>query len=487
MRDPVLRIRMHGSEIIQSQAACSMRAHAGLKASKLEMRPLQGNQVPLRMLKRIPNRMPPHAASNLQVHRYRTRLQAQALTGSSPWPAPIFPKSVVLRLWDFIGIKGSHTLATMTDQIRLQKGSLIVYRVFDVAEEINLAKVAEIANKETRLKLLRTGHHAVIIRNAPMVISLGETQIRLGTHTLKAEISGKLWDYGVASVAFQIALPAGMTWSQLLQISADLNPSPVSGMAATADTAKQIDLIASRKASELASTFASAFKRPSQWDVSEDYNIFYLEKVEGISNPRELLERADVPALLLSEAEGQLSDQSRAGLFDYVYQYAKDDMVIIDWNSALVLEPSGQREVVDVLEFVVTQLLEMRYYDDLLDHRLTELYDTIEAKRGRKLGGYFSHLAHEANTRYLEFAEVLERVNNSLKVVGDFYLAVIFRASLRRFRVPDWQASITRKMDLLAKTTELLQGETNVVRSHLLEATIIVLILFEIVSAMIKH
>ena len=150
-----------------------------------------------------------------------------------------------------------------------------------------------------------------------------------------------------------------------------------------------------------------------------------------------------------------------------------------EWNSAIVYEPSRERDIVDVLEFALAHLLEVRYYDDVLDRRLSEVYDAVRLGRERLWRNPFSSIVREANTRYIEFSELMERIDNSLKVVGDFYLATIFRAAAKRFRIPDWQQSITRKMDLLARVSGLLQGETNVRRSLFLEIAILLLFVFE--------
>jgi hypothetical protein len=176
----------------------------------------------------------------------------------------------------------------------------------------------------------------------------------------------------------------------------------------------------------------------------------------------------------------------RKPISEYLYQYAETDLAVVDWNSALVLEPSGKREVPDILEFALTHLLEFRFYDELLDVRMRELYDQVEARRQSLWASYFSSSSKEANTRFLEFSEFIERVDNSLKVVGDFYLAGIFRAAVRRFRLADWQQSVTRKLNLFTRVSELLQGELNVWRGHVLEFVVIFLIAFEIVSAILR-
>jgi hypothetical protein len=151
-----------------------------------------------------------------------------------------------------------------------------------------------------------------------------------------------------------------------------------------------------------------------------------------------------------------------------------------------VVEPSGRKEVPEVIEFALTHLMEMRYYDHLLDQKLSTIYDAVEETRSKLFSTRFSSLSKEASALYIEFTEFVERVDNSLKVVGDFYLAKLFRTAGEEFRIPEWQGNVTRKMDLLAKVSEMLQGEVNVTRGLILEITIVFLILFEVVAAFFK-
>jgi hypothetical protein len=214
--------------------------------------------------------------------------------------------------------------------------------------------------------------------------------------------------------------------------------------------------------------------------------IYFLEEFEADVSARNLLERADVAALMLAEDDTVLAKATRESIVENVYQYGDNDLALVEWNSALVVEPNGIRDVPDILEFALTHLLEMRFYDDLLDFRLNALYDDVERRKGFRLRSPFGKISEEASTRYIEFSEFIEKVENSLKVVGDFYLATVYRAATRRFRLDDWQKNITRKMSLLAQVSSLLQGELNIRRSHLLEITVIVLIAFEILSAALK-
>ena len=369
----------------------------------------------------------------------------------------------------------------LNPDIQIQKGAILVYRVFDIAEEILLSKVEGLLARDQttqRLKLTRPLRQALIIRNPPLRISLGETEVVLGPHTIKADLSVTVWDYGVLSILFQIPIAPGTPWQKLLEFS-----QFITGDALTSD---EFEKVARLKVREVSILIGDALERPHEWGVYEDYAVFFFEKLSGVQTPRDLLLQTDIPALILGEPTEVLSQKAREPILESTFQYAQNDLAVIDWNAAIVVEPSGLRDITDVLEFALTHLMEVRYYDDLLDKRLGELYDAIEVKRKNIFGSRFLNLSHEANTRYIEFSEFIERVDNSLKVVGDFYLATIFRALTKRFRLPDWEQSIKHKMNLLAQVSQLLQGEVNVQRSFLLEIVIILLIAFEVFAAIFK-
>ncbi len=360
--------------------------------------------------------------------------------------------------------------------IRIRKGAILLYRCFDISEEVDLARVEEVLTQSTgpkgRLKLARPTGQAIVIRNAPITIALGETPITIMNREYAAETTARIWDYGVMSILFQLTIPEGTDWDQLLRKSAAL------------ESTGEIDALARKRAADLTQRLQGTLQEPSEWEGLEDYTIYFLEQIDGVRNAGELAQKADIPALILGETDRNLAGSTRDVSMESRFSYRENDLVVIDWNSALVWEPSGIRDIPDVLEFAVTHLLEMRYYDDLIDRRLNLLYDSIEARRRRRGRIPFWKLSHEASTRFIEFSEFLGRVENSLKVVGDFYLARVFRGALGRFRVSDWQNSISRKMNILAQVSELLQGEVNTQRSMLLEIIIIVLIAFEVIYAL---
>lgn len=361
--------------------------------------------------------------------------------------------------------------------VKIKKGSVFVYRIFDIAEEINIPK-AEACLKDIRgrdsFKVPKFIDRGIVVKSPPVAFGLGEVEIKLEGGTYRAQVLGKVRDYGVLSLIYEIPIKEGTAWDDLIALAADL------------EEGSEVDLIAQAQSLEVAERISLSLKQRTAWNSFEDYIIYFIEEFEGDVTARNLSSQADVSALLLAEDDTKIATSTRNSILENLYQYGEDDLAYVEWNSALVVEPKGGREVPDILEFALTHLLEMRYYDDLLDQRLGSLYDDIERSKGKLVRGKFSQIYQEASSRYIEFSEFTERVENSLKVVGDFYLATVYRAANRRFRLSDWQQNITRKMNLLAQVSSLLQGELNMRRSHWLEIIIILLIAVEVVPVIYR-
>ncbi|OYZ23459.1 MAG: hypothetical protein B7Y39_04710 [Bdellovibrio sp. 28-41-41] len=364
-----------------------------------------------------------------------------------------------------------------SSQIKIKKGAILVYRLFDIAEEINIPQVEAILQDNRgpdRFRVPKYIDRAIQLKKPPVSFGLGEEVFTAQNRTFKADVIMKLRDFGTLSIIYQINIPTGTSWKELIDIAQAL------------EEGSEIDSLAKQQSREITKTISSAIKKPSAWDGFEDYIVYFVEEFESGFNAEEFIKEADFTALMLAENQVKLSKDMKAASSETIYQYGENDLAIIEWNSAIVIEPSGSRDVPDILEFGITQLMEMRYYDDLLDDKLNTLYDDIQKKRHSIWASKYDRLYEDASSRYIEFIEFLERVENSLKVVGDFYLAKIYRGAATQFRIKDWQDSVTRKMNILAQVSNLLQGEMNVRRSHLLEIIIVLLITYEIISAVFK-
>lgn len=361
--------------------------------------------------------------------------------------------------------------------VSIKRGKILVYRFFEIGSEVDLEVVTGLMQQKqntTRFRLDRPGKTSLVIATAPLTVHLGTIDLSLQGQKIQAELDIRVWHFGGMSLSFHILIPENCSWNELVKIAAWLERD------------QELDLVARAKARDFQAEIKSAITIQNDWSTYEDYVIYFLQEMTGVENGAiDLFEKADVAALMMAETNERLSEQVKKAVRDTSYQYSRDDLAVIDWNSALVIEPSGSMDVPMVLEFANSQLLEMRYYDDLLDEKLDTLYKSVAGKKPGILSNIYSRHAEEAGQIYLEIAEVVENVENSLKVVGDFYLATIFRVASQRFRFSDWQKSINEKLSNLAEVSKLLHSRVAESRSHLLELTIIILIAIEVIPFVI--
>jgi hypothetical protein len=361
-------------------------------------------------------------------------------------------------------------------------GAVHVYRLFDVADEIDLvAAERELVTPGSRLALEGAqSATALEIPKPPVRVPLGPRPLPLRHGGWQAEASAHLFDYGVVSIVYKLPIAPGTPLSHLVPLAEEVVAQPTPAL----------DAAARAEAESLTRRLGSAVKRPHSWDGLESYHVFFARRLEPGVSAEEVLARAPLAELLLGETSvTPLSANERADVVKHAFSYLSDDLAVVDWNSAFVLEPSGVNDIPDLLELATAHLLELRYYDGLIDRELGLIYDEIGA--GRSIGDIFTrrHLKLQRRTaaRLLELSETVERLENAVKIVGDFYLARLYQSALRRFRLPAWQESVLRKQKLLAEVNGLLTDAADTRRGELLEVTIILLILWEILYALVRR
>jgi hypothetical protein len=87
----------------------------------------------------------------------------------------------------------------------------------------------------------------------------------------------------------------------------------------------------------------------------------------------------------------------------------------------------------------------------------------------------------------LELSEMIERLENAVKIVGDFYLARLYQSAVRRFRLASWQETVLRKQKLVAEVNDLTGDAADTSRAELLEIVVILLISYEVLAAFLKR
>ncbi|HEX9243957.1 MAG TPA: hypothetical protein VF875_16050 [Anaeromyxobacter sp.] len=365
-------------------------------------------------------------------------------------------------------------------RFRIADGTIHVYRLFDVADSVDLAAAEQaVGGEKSRLRLegAQSGT-ALEFPRPPLHLGLGAREVPLAGGPREARASAHVYDFGVISILYELAVPPGATLAELVPLAEELVVEPTPA----------IDQAARREASEVARALGPALERPHSWDGLESYQIFFVRRFEeGAVRALDVLAQAPVAELLLGEtSEVPLSPAERQEVLSHHFTYLEDDLAVLHWNSALVVEPSGVKDIPDLLEFATAHLLELRYYDALLDRELHRIYDEIEAG-GSPISDLFTRryrrLQRQTAALLLELSEMIERLENAIKIVGDFYLARLYLAAVRRFRLPAWQETVLRKQRLVADVNELIGDTADTNRAELLEIAVIVLILAELLAA----
>ena len=227
--------------------------------------------------------------------------------------------------------------------------------------------------------------------------------------------------------------------------------------------------------------------RPAVYDfavseMSEEYIVFQLWEHRG----RWLEDRAQwIAGLVRLESEPLGAEEVREAT-RLSLSYTPNDLVVLDWAAGVIADPECA-DTLQIIEFANVQLLEFRHIDDRLDDRLKAAYRLIRPERRRRWIPLLAHCmatpsARSASSK-IEATSLFERVDNSLKIIGDHYLARVFEVAAARFHLRDWQQNIRRKLETIGDVYDLLVQQAGGQRMEALEITVVLLNTLEIAMA----
>jgi hypothetical protein len=370
------------------------------------------------------------------------------------------------------------------EQPIVQSAVVIAMHLVDIADAINLANVETLWAEQSRpasvrSKLSSTPAKAVTFGVPPVRLTLDELDLTLLGQSYRAHVTVRLYDFGAAAFSVQVPVTS-CHWGTYTQLVNAVDALLGSG----ADSPIWGQLL-----EHLREVLLPALMRPSPASLHEDYLLGIVQAFDHPVPVSAMHERIDLVPLLSGE-QRPLSEQARKDLLQQRFSYYADDLVVLTWDRAFIYEPRRDSDVVDILEVANAQLLEMRFYDELLDAELPRMYDMVEAAHhvGNPLGArHFADLARKLYTLVAEVTEITEKVDNALQVTEDVYLARVYASALDLFRVRHVSEAVDRKLSIIRDTYAALYEEASGKRAELLEMAIIVLIVVEIVIAILRR
>lgn len=356
-------------------------------------------------------------------------------------------------------------------------GTLHVHVAYDWAVEVLLDE-AERRLQSERYPLARRRRtpSSFGYRTPPLRFHLPEVHLELpelGAVSAAAEVT--VFDFGGASVSLHV--PFRMVPAALTRLAGNLANSKAL-------------LAAARSAAVPIFEQLRPFMPEAVWSpLSEEYFVFHLDPGAPLPPPDVLLrEHGGWLASLLRLEAAPLSPNEMAQSLESRIDYTPDDLFLAEWSAAVLIDRDCD-ETLQAIEFANLQLLEFRYLDDRLDSRLAAAYRLVHPSQRSWLPFWrtYTRPLRDLGELRIDANEVFDRTTNVLKLVGDQYLARLYRLLAARFHLAEWETSIQRSMDTVEGVYQTVSDQATTYRIELLEWIIIVLIALEIIMSLASH
>jgi hypothetical protein len=349
--------------------------------------------------------------------------------------------------------------------LTVNKGTCYAMFAYDIGASITLEEADRRITAGTERGRIRHKARApqyFEYRPAPLRLMQEGVSLTVGSYSSSPTVEVMVYDFGAVTITYRFPLDG--PFDGLLELSDSLYEN------------EQLLRESRTRVEQLVQAIHPAIERPRIAAEVEDYLIFSIEACAPFQEPPLWTGREAELARILRGERTPLSDQETRDAMSCRISFGLEDMALIDWHAA-VLFGKDMDDVRAVLEFANVELLEMRMLDEQLDRTLDHGYEAL-SRTPRLLqlpGSYDKDTTHIAQLQ-VDSALLFERVTNTLKLLGDQYLARVYRLASQRFHLEAWDTSILRKLQTLESIYGKMSDRAGTRRMELLEWIIIVLI-----------
>lgn len=357
------------------------------------------------------------------------------------------------------------------------KGEVVYYRLFDIGASIDLDEV------QRRVDMPFLSGRVVSERAAPkyarfaqpLLVYLDQRNVDSNLGPLTLTVSVKL--YGVGALA--VVLRTNFEAASLRELR------PYASLRVRGGGKEEtLDEYAARVAARVEEDLVPYMH--DSYDVKvepEPYTVFCVTVSERPVRSFQEEWRREVTALLAGDPRpDDISDEEVEDTWKSWLTYYRDDLVVVEWDAALVIEPTGSYEdTLAVFEIANLQLLELRTYDAYLDKVVDKAYDDLEDLRGP--GALFrsaGERVRELSDVRMDLAEATFQVDNISKLWGDWFLGKVYRACARKFELESWRRTVAGKMQDLTEIYQVAQAQFEARRMLVLEGLVVLLFVIDL-------
>jgi len=361
------------------------------------------------------------------------------------------------------------------------RGEVVYIYAFDLAYDMKREPVREILSVPVKeysvMPTKRSPKRLFFYR--PQIVSL-PPETRQGPHgAVEVQRSVKLFNVGAISIQVRVPFEVG----RIEDLVGYHNLS-----FATGSVEDEANKLAEQVRRELEPYCIRPLPRLSQ---GEDYTVFCFYELPGKGDGPSvrtedwlMANRRQVAGLLTEEEDSaNLSEQEANESTGQYLSYYYSDLVVVDWDAALVIGArDGLDDILHIMELANVQLVELSAYDRILDESLELAYRDV-ARRTAPGRGQVRRNLREIRVDLARFSDEL---SNITKFFGDWHLARMYENLSSRFHLGDWQRVIDEKLNTLGDLYQLLQRDWNNFWMVVLEATIVLLFIIDLILVLLS-
>ncbi len=345
-------------------------------------------------------------------------------------------------------------------------GSFWILFLYDVCEEIHLETLRGLLRVEPRREpsFRHPSPEYVRFERPPVVQRLEPIVLESGSR-LQGELN--YYEYGVVSI--KLELPFEVDWPQLVDLSSRWIDAP------------ELEARAASTVRDCLKGVQAALVNPHEPWLNEDYYIIHLKNTGA--RAAELIDRHGKEIAKIVRGElAELSPGETSEILGSRMSYYPEDLLVVGWTAAFIHDTAeGAASTIQLLEYANTQLLEFRYYDQVLSSLLEGVYKSLEKKAGAFARWRLASQAQNLNKIRLDIRELTERVDTSIKFLSDMFSARLYRLASARLGVEDYRRLVESKLHTAGELYEFMMDQFHEGRAFVMELVIIVILIIDLV------
>ena len=358
------------------------------------------------------------------------------------------------------------------------KGEVVYFRIFDVGASVDLDEIRQRADTDFLSGRAPSERAAPSYARfpKPLVVTVDQRTLATSLGAITFDISARLYSVGALAVTlrtpFEVRVLRDLIPFATLRILRDGQPETLDDYTSR---------IAQRIGEDIVPYIHESYDVRTQ---PEPYLAFCITEPDVPARSFVESQPREVTALLAADPRPEdISDEEVHDTWKNWFSYYTDDLVVVEWDAALVIEPSGKYEdTLAVFEVANLQLLELRTYDAYLDRVVEKAYDDLDSFFGR--GGFLAsgrEMVKELAEVRMDLAEVTDEVENISKFFGDWFLGKVYVGCARKFELDSWRRIVNDKMQSLSEIYAVVQAEVESRRMFWLEVLIVLLFVADLV------